>query len=542
MKKNVPSDDLEAFLKNAFEEYAESPSEEVWDRIAATKTSAPRTPFRIFRIYPLWIGLAVALLAGFIIYQSVQVNKELEQINHSVKKQQVEIETLQKQEKRGIDTPKSLKESPQAGVEHEKMNNEGSNNEKNEVNDKEVNRLEAYKNEQQASSPAISTDKRLATAENTREKHAKTSTHPAKKGSILKNNANLTVEKQVNTNNSITQSSSETIYPFSNIPTVGETSTEALPPAVANVNTIKNSLFELNRLTSATQFLQTTQDQIAIQIPAALPPPTQPIQQKNGFYIGIQALAMKTQSRISSKAPYPLPPRDRKAFNQPDEAKGSTFAFGVNAGVGIAKNLSFETGLLYRSSLLTTTHEPKFKYNERKTPPIGGNPRDCQFEYDLNTPSGTVALAITVEKNVSSNPRDEEEITLKINSEQSLQYLSVPLLLNYQIGNGKLHLNAKGGTLLNFLLENDFNITGVASNNNNFRPQNNQPLRGELLYFNQLSLDYLLQFGIAYDVTRNLSVHLDPMLVGSITNQSSNRFIQSSNASVGVSAGVTWSF
>jgi hypothetical protein len=218
-------------------------------------------------------------------------------------------------------------------------------------------------------------------------------------------------------------------------------------------------------------------------------------------------------------------------------------ALSLQIGKKIGKNWSLESGALYRSTSITSTHQPIFKFKDRKFPPhSGGGPRDCQFDYDLNTPNGTVAVSVTVESRANMAPRDEEEVALDITSEQSLSYLSVPLLLNYQIGKGKLHLNAKGGALLNFLLENNFNITDITSNNNNFKPQTNQRFQSEPMFFNPLSLDYLLQIGVSYDVTRNLSLHLDPTFIGSITNQSSNRFIQATNTSVGLSAGVTWGF
>ena len=114
--------------------------------------------------------------------------------------------------------------------------------------------------------------------------------------------------------------------------------------------------------------------------------------------------------------------------------------------------------------------------------------------------------------------------------------------MNYRIGKSKLHLNAKGGALVNFLLDNKFTISGINSTNINFKPRNDQPFQSEPLYFNQLSLDYILQIGIEYDLTRHLSIQLDPTFIGSLSNPSANRFIQSSNYSAGLSAGLKWGF
>lgn len=514
MKKNVPSDHLEEFLNNTFETYTESPSEEVWERIAAETKAPPKVPFKVLRSYPFWIGTAVALLAGFIIYQLIYFNQELEHINRSIEEQQVDIQELRKENQ-----PDNNKKLPQAAIENINTRSESRGDTFTDVNKQTANFEKQTGNQV---SPIFNA--------------------PQQKHDIVLNKTNHSadsyVEKQINTNTRVAPQSTETIYLNPSIPAVGAPSSETVLPAAAKEAVVND--FAVTHLASKENQLLFTKNQEIITIPPALELPVQRAQAKTGLYVGANAFAMKTWSKIKINDPHPIPPRNRREFNQPDVNQGNTLAFGVNIGNKIADHVSLESGLLYQTSTSSTTHQPRFKFNERKSPPHGG-PRDYQFEYDLNTPTGTVALAITVENTASSTP-DEEEIALEITTKQSLTYLSIPLLLNYQIGNGKLHFNAKGGVLTNFLLNNDFTITDVNSNNINFRPQPNQPFQSEPLYFNQLSLDFLLQLGVAYDVTPNLSVNVSPTFISSISNQSANRFVQSSSYSAGLSAGVTWSF
>ncbi len=512
MKKNVPGDHLEEFLINTFETYTESPSENVWERIAAETKVPPKVPFKVWRSYPLWIGAAVALLAGFIIYQVIYFNRELEHISRSVEEQQVEIQELQNESH-----PEEKNNLPQAAIENINTRSESRGDILTDVNKQTANFEKQTGNQV---SPILNASQ---------EKH-----------DIALNKTNHSADfytaKQINTNTPIAPQSTETIYPTSFIPAVGVPAQRSSSLTVANAS----NTFDVNHLANIETSVHYFQTPENIHIPTALP--IQPSAGKSGLYLSINALPMAQRSKVKTLASHPFLPRDRKEFNQPSGTHGSAFALGVNAGTEITNHLSIESGLMYRTSKETVTHKPTFKYKERKDPPHGGGPRDCQFEYDLNTPTGTVALAITVEKSAASNPQEEEDIALAITSEQSLAYLSVPLLLKFQMGNGKLHLHAKGGVLTNFLLNNNFQITNISSNNNNFKPLPTRGLQANPLYFNQLSLDYLLQLGVAYDMTRQWSVQVEPTFIGSLTNASSNRYVQSSTSSVGVSAGVTWSF
>lgn len=529
MKKNVPSDDLEAFLKNAFEEYAESPSEEVWDRIAAAKGAAPKPIFKILHSYPLWIGMAAAILTGFIIYQSVQVNQELRHINRAVEQQHAEIQELKQPENTNANAQETLQTQVNKNNDVKESDKINKNNKVNVIDEiasatAENQMLEDFTKEEIASTKRGIQDKKHNVYIN--------------KNKSKSNIVNGLVQGRKNTDSP--QSLDKTIYTQS-IPTVGETSAEALQPTVANGN--PTNVFELNKLANLQNEVSIINQNNIIAIPPALTIPIEPIRTKSGFYVGVNILSTQNKSRISTDSNHPMPPHDRKEFTQSDEKNNHSLGLGLRLGKDIGRNWSVESGALYRSTSITSTHQATFKFRDRKFPPHGGGgPRDCQFDYDLNTPNGTVAVSVTVESRANSSPLDEEEVGLDITSEQSLSYLSVPLLLNYQIGKGKLHINAKGGLLTNFLLHNNFNVTNINSSNDNFKPQANQRFKGEPIYFNELSLDYLLQVGVAYDITRNLSVNLDPTFVGSITNQSSNRFIQSSNTSVGLSAGLTWGF
>lgn len=527
MKKNLPSDNLEEFLQNAFEAYTESPPAEVWEQIA-THTKIPvKMPFRVLKSYPFWIGAAVAVLTGFIIYQSVQVNKELNNINHAVERQSLEIQELQQQ---GADSNTLNEFLPQAGLEMQNKSNI-----KEMLNDKEVELpRSALKASISKKSPKL--------VENSNAKSQNTPIHQTKNGSPLfkkqssgSNQWRSSSEKQTSTNTQLPQTIGETIYTIPNVPTVGAPLIPAANPTVANV-------FEWSKIANLQRQLNAPEQALAITIPPPLL--IEPLAKPSKFYVGTQVLVLKNWSRIDSKMAIANPnlPRDRKAFNQPAINAANSLALGLQAGVNLSQNWSLETGILQRSLTVTSTHQPKFRFKERKLSPHGGRPEDCEFEYDLNTPNGIVALAITVAKNAATQPNEDEEIALEIATTQSLNYIGIPIALQYQTAAGKFHVFAKGGMLMNFLTKNEFNVTKVNSSNINFKSQNNQSLRSDPIYVNSISLDYLLQVGVAYDMSKHLSVQLSPILMGSLSNPSSNRVVQSSNTATGLSTGVAWSF
>lgn len=519
MKKNLPSDSLEEFLQNAFEAYTESPPDAVWQDISIQAKGINKAPLRALKSYPFWIGAVVAFLTGFIIYHAVQVNKELKNINRAVEKQDGKIEALQQQK---TDSSEFLKVLPQATLDLQKTN-----------------RTEYHLNTSIITSNQKN-DKKIATNAISRDQQNIINNSNHKKKLSNPNSAERFFENQNNKNAAISQNQAETIYMNSSIPTVGIPPLESTLPAVVNVNA--GYSFELNKLANLRNELMIPDQKNPITIPPASALFIQPMKTKTKFYIGVQAIAMKNQSSVSSKTPVGLPPRDRRSFNQPKVVADNNLALAAQVGMQLSKNWSIETGVLNRSFQLTSTHKPIFKFKESKPPQHGGGPRDCEFEYDLNTPNGTVAVAITVEKTLASQPNADEEIQLEIATTQNLHYVGIPLAIRYETSPGKLHFFATGGVLTNFLLKNEFNITNINSNNTNFKPQNNKSLRNDPLYVSAISMDYLLQTGISYDLSSKCSVQLSPILIGSLSSLSANRLVESSNTAIGLGTAVTWSF
>ena len=137
---------------------------------------------------------------------------------------------------------------------------------------------------------------------------------------------------------------------------------------------------------------------------------------------------------------------------------------------------------------------------------------------------------------------NDEKIELEINTRQNLAFVSVPLYAGYRLGEGRLKFLLKGGVLLNFLRANDFEIAGIKQGNGKFAFQpKNQPM-GNPQDLQTVSVDFVAGLGLDFSLTKSLSLRLEPTVSGSLTSLHNSPYIQSSQYSAGLNAGVMYNF
>lgn len=136
--------------------------------------------------------------------------------------------------------------------------------------------------------------------------------------------------------------------------------------------------------------------------------------------------------------------------------RGQSMSFGVMFGRKLKKKLSLESGLKFTRA--TATHTSNV--------------------YAVNTETGETESFSYANYVSSSNKMSDVLISVNGTSHYSYHFLSVPLLLNYEVLNiGKLNVNAVGGVSSEFLLSGTMvnskqNEQSFNAGNSNFRPVN----------------------------------------------------------------------
>lgn len=274
-------------------------------------------------------------------------------------------------------------------------------------------------------------------------------------------------------------------------------------------------------------------------------PTIKPSKNTTKWSVGIQSgLAQTTFSKQPSPKPGPGHHEPLRTFDGGADTKTASSVFGIGVSYELGKNWSLETGLQYRRFDSETTHRPDLKFGDRKGHGGGPHPHDeHDFEYYLNTPSGTVFVSLSADQaDPQENIPNQEELKVEISTKDRFEYLSIPLTLGYQIGRGRLTGQLRAGLMANIGLAKEFTVNDVCFENDKFKPHGGKGVQVEAPAFNPLSFDYVLGAGAAYDLSPSWRISLMPSLTGSLTKKFDAIFTDPSDYSLGVNAALSYRF
>jgi len=233
-----------------------------------------------------------------------------------------------------------------------------------------------------------------------------------------------------------------------------------------------------------------------------------------------------------------------KSVNRESITHSRNIHAGISLNYDLTKNWSVETGLQYRKFGIGFSHEPGLKFGDGH--PHGGGPGQPpaqDFNYYLDTPSGTVYVALSAgQTDPDEQISNQEELNVEIRTEDRMEFLSIPLLLGYEAGKGRFSGQVRAGLLANIGIAHEFEVSGLAYRNQKFKPNGNAAVKVGTPELNPVSFDYFLGAGLAYDPAPAWRVTLMPFLSGGLTKKFDALFKDPSDLSLGVSAGVSYKF
>ncbi len=495
MKEYTNKDGLEDFLRNSFDEYEQSPSDQVWDQI---EQDLVREPKGMYLFSSIWLRAAAVLvvvlgLGHYFLYQHL-VGALTQEINQNA----IEIQRLEQridQDQIRIDQfPVPLKDT---------TINEEYDGEKNKF-DRPVARLERKESGWPLLPiPTLGIPNPPGSLQAEKARVSSESITGSVAGpERLTRLAGVSERKQ--------QHSDSRITPFS--------------PLLSNVRLLPLR----NRQPSVKSFLEDSDTRRG-----AL-----------AFRLGVHYSPYFTVAKLSSPAArQPIPPTAGGGTNDAlTKITGFSYSAGLSASLDIGNHWFLETGVNYRSFNLSSDLQLRFEFAQFQP---GGGTNDPQFalQYPVSTPAGDVAIELVA---IQSDPaeviEDEEIINLNLKTTHVEQQLSIPLLVGYRFGKSPVTFELKGGILANYLLDTDFLIDGVEFTDNQLRedfPNRRNRPQPEL---KALTFDYLVGGGVNYRITPSWEVSLSPVFIGSITNPPEHASFRVRELSAGVDFGLNLIF
>lgn len=199
------------------------------------------------------------------------------------------------------------------------------------------------------------------------------------------------------------------------------------------------------------------------------------------------------------------------------EDEDASLVTGIGLGYHLSKKLSFETGLRYSEYRIKTDSIKLFAAANNSTGTIG---------YKINTSLGYGYL-----NNTNNPPAMGDSMTIQ-NLQQSVTYVTMPVLLRYQVGKGRLSFNPALGFMFNFILG-----SSIHTNIDNGQRQmiNLQGLK-------KVSVGMLVSPSIYYRINSHISFGLDPYLNYTISPINKATVVDSYPYGIGLGATVRYQF
>jgi hypothetical protein len=533
MKDDLHNDRLEEFLRKSLEGHSEDPPADLWSKIAGNlelpvadlPSAAPTQLTPRLRVLRQWwsVAAAAAVMTGLLIGQHFYFSGKIEHLNKALEQNATQLKELE--QKRLVEQQQQTTLQMEEAIESQA----------------------AAQNLTTAESEVPSNVLQGKTQHD----------QPAKQKRVIRSSANQNPKQKKQVNN---------------------TEGNAPPTSIANAqNEEKNAGNPVENTAQANETKQMEEKPAAAPMEAAvvakqpdmprtwgrklmplqmpeLPAPTAKsiipaiAQQDSRYFIGLQMMPMITNQKvdnIKAKEPGPqppFPPKRDNSFTAENEKSIKSWMTGVALETKLTPKLRLGTGLNYRVLDIETTHEICLKYSDGK--PVHGNHDEREYEYELNTATGSVQMLVSAAATGSpSSLSDTTKVEAKIKTSEHLTFASLPLYANYSIGNGRLRVLAKAGLIFNFLLDSDFSLDRIERpQDSKFQFDRRGSRHGSANDLQTLTASYMASLGLEYQLSKSLSLRAEPTVMGSLTSLHNNPFIESSEFSAGLNVGVMYSF
>ena len=243
-----------------------------------------------------------------------------------------------------------------------------------------------------------------------------------------------------------------------------------------------------------------------------------------------------------------------KNKNQKDAAKElnarETAAFSYDAGIAVGYKLSnkwsLKSGLQYRQVQQTSNLSLRLTCNQNN-PGGGPNPGRRTFTCkakEVKSSFGEIDIDFVL---TDDSINDGDEVDLNIEHTQALNWLRIPLLVQYKSGKGKWKAGITGGLAANFLLNQTPKFRPIRPRDRRFqhretRLQKPEPTTTQPPKISKSHLEYVVGLGVEYQANDQLHLFIEPTYSAALKPVFENKNIQTTPYSLSGNMGVRISF
>ncbi len=520
MNKNLHDDQFEEFFRNKLNEFDDSPTSDMWERIDGVIPPKPK-PTIVKYFTPISIAASFLLVVG--LWAAVaQYRTKNEALSKKLEKAEQKIEIL---------TNKAAQEKSRTIVlpQQEKEVNNLSNkiplideNEETIVENKAINQLDK--------APIV-----LPKSRNNRKKInnddpiAITSDPVINKNKTIKNtpqtdNPEVAVNNPSNNKNTPQNNDLQLIdkpvRPIDNIKHNQNNNNKQVvdrnpntPKSKIDVNEKVLAKEEINPLDlkEMTAFEQA----LAVINENKLVAPFQPKQSfpksKGQFSVTFTTQAVWEDRDFKRKGSFPPPPKEHPK----PEIVQMGFEFGARLNYAFNESWSVSAGLTKRNerAILNIRKEIDYNKNDENLENINNQ------SYESTSSYGDLGVNVALERNAQFQPpNDEFPISLTLNGNQEKESLNIPLAVQYQRNIDKWSFGIRAGVSGQVVLDSKFKTRELTTNIPEITVEEVQLTRRPEIS-EKFSVDGLIGLSISYSLTDRWKLHVEPTHYKSFTDK-----------------------
>lgn len=398
MEKKIHDDRLDEFVKNSFEDYAENPSFDMWDRVEGQlPTPSEHKPFWfVLRSYRWQIAAAAVIILLSSRLVCVQYYYE----------EKLRVAAGQKDATVAQEAPLTLQPPGNA------LPLQPSADKSIAASENPVPALPVESSTNSYPNSPVNTSTAEKGGGNTSTTPTATVQHPAIQAPDAFNTASTIVTNSPDAN--------------------------ATPVAASSALPVKINNLQLLDLRMPLLLFSRTDH------PNAVDAPVKKFREPSGWYLGLAV----TPHLVVEKTHRPGRPglgMMRQRYANQQERPQASADVSIRIGKKINTRFALESGIGYQQMTRNATHHPRFEYREGNLIQPSGSAESRSFDYDLNTYGGSALVSLRTEVSGSDAPAETEGIRALIHTREQIQMVHVPLLCVVRMGHGRVQAVIKGG-------------------------------------------------------------------------------------------------
>lgn len=234
----------------------------------------------------------------------------------------------------------------------------------------------------------------------------------------------------------------------------------------------------------------------------------------SGFYVGANLAPTVGFRKLKGEEDEP---RFEKIKGK--ETAQMTIAGGLKLGYQINDRWSIESGVQLAKLKIKTEHRFEKQYTSDNEVPNSMGDLENNYAILLTTSFGDLVDEIPMSRSAQHMIAENTAFDLKMESEQTLTKIGVPLVAKYRLGNQRTKLNFKGGVMSSFVVDSGMKVKPVGRPLPHLKPEDRKFKNKKLKIEGQQLVTFDLMMGVEaeFKLSKSTYFSLEPTFSQSVT-------------------------